>query len=92
HGWITAQARDQLSEAYTYLRSVEHRLQMVADEQTQTLPGEKDRLRGLARFLGYADEAPFAMDLTRRLETVQRHYARLFEHSPELTARGANMV
>ncbi len=91
-GWITAKARDQLSEAYMFLRSVEHRLQMVADEQTQTLPGDADNLRGLARFLGYPDEGPFAADLTRTLETVQRHYARLFEHSPELTAHGANMV
>ena len=31
-------------------------------------------------------------DLTRWLETVQSHYVKLFEDSPELTAQGANMV
>ncbi len=92
HGWITAKARDELTAAYLYLRNVEHRLQMVADEQTQTLPEDVAKLRALARFLGYPDEVPFAADLTRTLEIVQRHYARLFEHSPELTAHGANMV
>src|SRR5262245_7360572 len=31
--WITSEARDELSAAYQFLRRVEHRLQMVADEQ-----------------------------------------------------------
>lgn len=91
-GWITARARDELTEAYGFLRTVEHRLQMIADEQTQTLPEDPDRIEGLARFLGYADATAFAADLTRRLETVQSHYVRLFEHSPQLTTQGANMV
>ncbi|MDX2204597.1 MAG: bifunctional [glutamine synthetase] adenylyltransferase/[glutamine synthetase]-adenylyl-L-tyrosine phosphorylase [Hyphomicrobiaceae bacterium] len=91
-GWITQAARDELAHAYGELRTIEHRLQMVADEQTQTLPQDEAKLRGIACFLGYQDVALFAADLVRILETVQRHYARLFEHSPELTARGANMV
>jgi glutamate-ammonia-ligase adenylyltransferase len=43
-GWITAQARDELSEAYRFLRTIEHRLQMVADEQTQRLPSNEAHL------------------------------------------------
>ncbi|HWN76722.1 MAG TPA: bifunctional [glutamine synthetase] adenylyltransferase/[glutamine synthetase]-adenylyl-L-tyrosine phosphorylase, partial [Bradyrhizobium sp.] len=38
--WITFAARDELAAAYIFLRRVEHRLQMVADEQTHTLPDE----------------------------------------------------
>src|ERR1700755_1213821 len=38
NNWITYQARDELSAAYEFLRRVEHRLQMVADEQTHALP------------------------------------------------------
>ena len=90
--WITPGARDELGEAYGFLRTVEHRLQMIADEQTQTLPDDPDKLLGLARFLGYAHESAFAADLTRWLEAVQSHYVKLFEHSPELTTHGANMV
>src|SRR6185503_4456450 len=54
-GWITAQARQELEHAYCFLRMVEHRLQMVADEQTQTLPDDADKLSGLAHFCGFAD-------------------------------------
>ena len=91
-GWITAQARDELSEAYRFLRTIEHRLQMIADEQTQTLPEDAERLEALARFCGFAGREAFAARLTSELERVQGHYVRLFEHSPELTRRGANMV
>jgi glutamate-ammonia-ligase adenylyltransferase len=90
--WINAAARDELGAAYRFLRTVEHRLQMVADEQTQTLPEEPDKLLGLARFCGFADTAAFSERLTGELERVQAHYVRLFEHSPELTRKGANMV
>ncbi len=71
---------------------VEHRLQMIADEQTQTLPDDPDKLAGLAHFCGFPDTAAFASRLTAELERVQGHYVRLFEHSPELTRGGANMV
>ena len=91
-GWITAAAHQELADAYRFLRTVEHRLQMIADEQTQTLPDDPDKLTALARFCGFADTRAFAARLTAELERVQAHYVRLFEHSPELTRGGANMV
>jgi [glutamine synthetase] adenylyltransferase / [glutamine synthetase]-adenylyl-L-tyrosine phosphorylase len=91
-GWITAGAHQQLAAAYRFLRTVEHRLQMIGDEQTQTLPDDPDKLTALARFCGFADSAAFSACLTSALEHVQAHYMRLFEHSPDLTRGGANMV
>jgi [glutamine synthetase] adenylyltransferase / [glutamine synthetase]-adenylyl-L-tyrosine phosphorylase len=91
-GWITAAAHQELAEAYRFLRTIEHRLQMLADEQTQTLPDDPDKLAALARFCGFADVSAFASRLTAELERVQAHYVRLFEHSPDLTSGGANMV
>jgi [glutamine synthetase] adenylyltransferase / [glutamine synthetase]-adenylyl-L-tyrosine phosphorylase len=91
-GWITARARDELADAYRFLRTVEHRLQMIADEQTQTLPEDAAKLEALARFCGFPDTPAFAARLTAELERVQAHYVRLFEHSPELSRGGANMV
>ena len=91
-GWITAAAHRELAAAYRFLRMVEHRLQMIADEQTQTLPDDPEKLTALARFCGFADSANFAACLTSALERVQAHYVRLFEHSPDLTRGGANMV
>lgn len=90
--WITAAAQDELSEAYRFLRVVEHRLQMVSDEQTQTLPTEPDALASLAAFCGFSSLDAFGDALTEQLAKVQRHYTRLFETSPALTATGRNMV
>ena len=81
-GWIDAQARDDMRSAYVFLRTVEHRLQMVNDEQTQVLPGERSELERFARFLGFASRDAFAKVLLDHLDKVQRHYIRLFENAP----------
>jgi glutamate-ammonia-ligase adenylyltransferase len=84
--WIDPQTRDELHEAYLYLRRVEHRLQMIADEQTHTLPEDEDALDRFARFLGLTDRSEFAKTLTKHLQRVQSHYAHLFEDAPTLAA------
>ncbi|GJD37535.1 bifunctional [glutamine synthetase] adenylyltransferase/[glutamine synthetase]-adenylyl-L-tyrosine phosphorylase [Methylobacterium aerolatum] len=78
-GWIDATARDELREAYVFLRTVEHRLQMLRDEQTQRLPADPDDLDRLASFCGFPDRAAFDAALLAHSRRVQRHYALLFE-------------
>lgn len=78
-GWIARDVRDDLTEAYAFLRRVEHRLQMVADEQTHTLPEDAEAMVRFARFLGFADRDAFALELVGRLRRVQTHYSKLFE-------------
>ena len=90
--WITGAVRDDLSAAYRFLRAIEHRLQMIADEQTQTLPTGPAALDTLASFAGFQTYKEFSSTLTQILATVQRHYSQLFEASPALTANGRNMV
>jgi len=80
--WIDASARDDMKAAYCFLRTVEHRLQMINDEQTQTLPTEREELERFARFLGFADRDAFAKVLVGHLEKVQGSYGRLFEKPP----------
>ena len=58
--WVTGEAVKDLTDAYCFLRTVEHRLQMVADEQTQRLPFERADLSRFARFCGYARLESFA--------------------------------
>jgi glutamate-ammonia-ligase adenylyltransferase len=77
--WITYEARDELAVAYQFLRRVEHRLQMIADEQTHTLPEDPAAIERFAHFLGYTSRATFAMELLAHLNIVQGHYAKLFE-------------
>ncbi len=85
---ITEQAKDELSDAYAFLRTVEHRLQMINDQQTQTLPKDDEGLAALAIFLGYDTLDAFSADLLGHLRHVEIHYANLFEDSPDLAMDG----
>jgi glutamate-ammonia-ligase adenylyltransferase len=80
-GWIDQRVCEEIDRAYCFLRTVEHRLQMIADEQTHTLPSQRDDLERFARFLGYPDRDAFADQLLAHLKAVEGHYARLFEHA-----------
>ncbi len=80
--WIEVDARDDMKTAYCFLRTVEHRLQMVHDEQTQVLPGDRAGLERFARFLGFRDRDAFAGVLLGHLDKVQQYYAQLFEAEP----------
>ncbi|MGP8193578.1 MAG: bifunctional [glutamine synthetase] adenylyltransferase/[glutamine synthetase]-adenylyl-L-tyrosine phosphorylase [Methylovirgula sp.] len=91
-GLVSQAACEDLSAAYLFLREIEHRLQMVADEQTQRLPKEASELRNFAQFCGYADLASFAAVFTLHLSRVAEHYARLFEMAPGLSAAVGNLV
>ena len=89
--WIDAVARDELTAAYDFLRRVEHRLQMMADEQTHTLPADRDALGAFARFLGFKNRDAFAAALLVHLRAVEKHYVKLFESAPALLAQQQNL-
>jgi len=86
-GWIDAAARDELTAAYYFLRRVEHRLQMQADEQTHALPADAAALDAFARFLGHKNRDDFARTLLAHLHAVEWHYVKLFERTPTLLAQ-----
>ncbi|KRE17766.1 bifunctional glutamine-synthetase adenylyltransferase/deadenyltransferase [Bosea sp. Root381] len=90
-GWITPQARDELAESYRWLRTVEHRLQMRDDEQTQTLPKAAAELEAFARFCGYPSSAAFGKALTAHARRVEGHYALLFEEGPSLASEAGSL-
>ena len=90
-GWITPQARDELTESYRFLRTIEHRLQMRHDEQTQTLPKAAGDLEAFARFCGYPSTAAFGKALTFHARRVEGHYALLFEDAPSLASEAGTL-
>lgn len=92
HGWIGEAIRDDMGEAYRFLRRVEHRIQMVADEQSHTLPEDEEGLARIGRMMGYRDAGEFAAALTERLTRVADHYADLFEEEDDLSGDLGNMV
>jgi len=91
-GWVRPGARDDLAEAYVFLRDVEHRIQMVADEQKHALPTTPQGVEAIGRMMGFPALEDFSQALLRRLDTVQGHYARLFESAPELSSGAGNLV
>ena len=82
-GWVEWSVAQALSEAYGRLRSWEHRLQMINDLQTHTLPSSEKDLERFARFAGYASRAVFEREAQRTLTTVQCHYDALFTDAAE---------
>jgi [glutamine synthetase] adenylyltransferase / [glutamine synthetase]-adenylyl-L-tyrosine phosphorylase len=90
-GWITPVAVSDLQYAYRFLRMVEHRLQMVDDQQTQRLPAVKSGIDQIAFFCGMSP-AVFRKTLTTHFYNVERHYAKLFEDSPSLSGDTGNLV
>ncbi len=84
HGWIEGNVATELKVAYERLRTWEHRLQMLNDLQTHTLPADEEGLERLARFAGFASAGEFREKARATLATVQRHYDALFEEATEL--------
>ncbi|WP_026986448.1 bifunctional [glutamine synthetase] adenylyltransferase/[glutamine synthetase]-adenylyl-L-tyrosine phosphorylase [Fodinicurvata fenggangensis] len=88
---ISAEAHQDLYKAYRFLRTLEHRLQMVEDQQTHSLPETADGLSRIAGFMGHPTPQPFRDELLGHLRNVERHYAELFEEAPSLAGPG-NLV
>ncbi len=63
-----------LSTAYTFLREVEHRLQMENNLQTHTLPTSPEAGARLAKLMGYASVRAFNVALTHHRNHVRRVY------------------
>lgn len=91
-GWITAHARDTLTTQYGFLRDIEHRIQMIADEQTHILPEDDEGFARVAHMMGYSSTADFSSDFLASLKLVEKHYAALFEQAPELGSSSGNLV
>ncbi|MFC3165036.1 bifunctional [glutamine synthetase] adenylyltransferase/[glutamine synthetase]-adenylyl-L-tyrosine phosphorylase [Ciceribacter thiooxidans] len=90
--WIDDTTRAELTECYWFLRDIEHRIQMVYDEQTHVLPQTEAELRRIALMAGFPDTASFSTRLESVLKTVERRYAKLFEHEGELSGAHGNLV
>jgi glutamate-ammonia-ligase adenylyltransferase len=70
-GIVPAKDRDELADAYLFLRRAEHRLQMLDGAQTHRLPPPGERF-WLARAMGHASEEDFEAALAAHRERVAR--------------------
>jgi len=83
-GYVDAADARSLDYAYRLLRTVEHRLQLVAEQQVHTLPTSGEAMDRLARVIGYRDTAEagagalLAGYLTRQQATVRAIHEHVF--------------
>jgi glutamate-ammonia-ligase adenylyltransferase len=76
--FISEQERTELSDAYYFLRALEHRLQMEHGLQTHTVPESPESRSLIARRLGFADAEKLDSSLKTHTGNVRRVYDRLF--------------
>jgi [glutamine synthetase] adenylyltransferase / [glutamine synthetase]-adenylyl-L-tyrosine phosphorylase len=85
--FITEQERSELSDAYCFLRTVEHRLQMEHGLQTHTIPELAQARALIARRMGFSGTGP-EMELAEALRihtaNVRRTYQRLFANDQQV--------
>jgi glutamate-ammonia-ligase adenylyltransferase len=91
-GWIDEKTRGGLTEAYWFLRDIEHRIQMVRDEQSHVLPTSEAELKRIALMAAFPDTARFSQRLSEVMRTVERRYVQLFEREAELSSGVGNLV
>src|SRR5213595_2627862 len=71
-----------LDGAYRFLRRVEHRLQIEAEQQTHTIPEERKALRRLARSLRFSSAKDFTAALHERMDSVRPIFQRIISETP----------
>ncbi|HEY4256533.1 MAG TPA: bifunctional [glutamate--ammonia ligase]-adenylyl-L-tyrosine phosphorylase/[glutamate--ammonia-ligase] adenylyltransferase [Candidatus Udaeobacter sp.] len=71
-----------LDGAYRFLRRVEHRLQIEAEQQTHTVPEEPEALSRLARSLRFSSAEDFTAALQTRMGAVRPIFQRIISQAP----------
>jgi glutamate-ammonia-ligase adenylyltransferase len=90
-GYLSWEESGRLARAYVFLRTVEHRLQILHALQTHTLPADPTELGKLARRLGYGGDgsraaAQFLADYDQTRQTVRAAFEGFFD-SPGVAPR-----
>ncbi|OCX61429.1 glutamine-synthetase adenylyltransferase [Thioclava sp. SK-1] len=80
--WVPDDIALSLTQHYRAHREVEHRLQMVNDSQTQTLPTSAEGLARIAAMMGEGDAQRWADQLRARLQEVEQMTGEFFAPTP----------
>lgn len=84
NGYVDEDDANQFADAYRMLRTIEHRLQLVHERRTHTIPDDPKRQELIARSLGYRAEGdvaarePFLKELRAVQAEVRALHAKLF--------------
>lgn len=91
-GHLPADVAAEMTGAYVELRGLEHRVQMLEDEQTHILPADPARRAAVAALAGQGDLAAFDAGVEAVLIGVNRRYGALFEGEEELSSPFGSLV
>ena len=91
-GHVTPEVCADLTAAYAALRGLEHRVQMLDDEQTHILPADPARRAAVAALAGQGDLAVFDRGVEALLVGVNRTYGELFEGEESLSSPYGSLV
>ena len=78
-GIIAHEDAEIMGESYDRLRTLEHRLQMVSDQQTHSLPTDLAALDSVARLDGLPDGAALVRELAEISDVVGRRFDALIQ-------------
>lgn len=91
-GHIPDRVAAELTRAYYRLRALEHRVQMLADEQTHTLPSDGPSRAAVAALSGEPSLAVFDASVEALLIGVNQRYGELFEGEEDLSSPYGSLV
>ncbi|MBL4895170.1 MAG: bifunctional [glutamine synthetase] adenylyltransferase/[glutamine synthetase]-adenylyl-L-tyrosine phosphorylase, partial [Emcibacter sp.] len=78
---ISPQNNQKLQDAYVYYRRLEHRLQMINDDQTHSMPESEADLARITSFMGYEKQTDFEKELKAHLHMVHELFTDLLKDS-----------
>jgi glutamate-ammonia-ligase adenylyltransferase len=91
-GRVSLEAVQALTDAYRFLRGLEHRIQMLDDAQTHKLPAEASARRRIALLCGFATDEAFSGAVLDVRRAVLARVAELFPESESLGSAAGSLV
>lgn len=82
-GRISSEEADFLSTAYRQFRTIEHRLQMIDDQQTHMIPRQKAAREAVAGLMGAANWKAVENELSPNIKGVSKLYDKLLKSGGE---------
>ena len=99
YGFVPSPEASELNHAYRFLREVEHKIQMVQEAHSHSIPEGEEAEQALARRLGYRrskegnEQKTFWRDYRRHTGSVRRAFERLFYGAQkEMSSAGASAL
>ena len=82
-GLLQEKTVDELTEAYVFLRNLEHRLMYVEDQQTQDLPKTDETNARIACAMGYKNWEALLSELNAHRKIVAQHFDATFSEKSQ---------